>query len=229
MNRTLSALFPFNASFRDQRTRLKSFISQMPEYFLLWSMTLICSLFSSGIYADLAMGQPLPEVRIQSSGELILLNNDSSPVENSRASENSQIQYQPWDSKQLTGKVYLIQHIAGRSSAKEMNAPLIEQIKKAALPKGQYQTVTLVNNDDAIWGTRGFVQGKLESSKKTYPWSMMVLDDEGSARNVWSLSEKSSAIIVLDQQGIIRWIRDGSLNRQEQADVLSLIRQLIAR
>ena len=51
----------------------------------------------------------VPLVNIGDKGELVL--------------KEKEISYQPWQSKLLTGKVFLIQHIAGRSSAKELNAP----------------------------------------------------------------------------------------------------------
>ncbi len=76
--------------------------------------------------------------------------------------------YQNWNSAQLSGKVQVIQHIAGRSSAKDMNDPLIEAIKKAKLPHDRYQTTTIVNTDDALMGTAMFVRSSIEDSKKEF-------------------------------------------------------------
>lgn len=67
------------------------------------------------------------------------------------------------------GKVRVLQHIAGRTSAKEKNATLIEAIKSAKLPHDRYQTTTIVNTDDAIPGSGMFVRSSLESNKKLYP------------------------------------------------------------
>ncbi len=164
-------------------------------------------------YAAVVAETSLPAVSVQDGGELVL-NADN-------------IDYSPWKSQQLTGKVYVIQHIAGRSSAKALNAPLIDRIKAANLPKDRYQTVTIVNTDDAIWGTGGIVKGKLESSKEEFPWSMMVLDNEGVARSAWDLEEKSSAIIVVDTENRVRWVKDGALNDHEQQEVMTLIRRLL--
>ncbi|MDM3595129.1 YtfJ family protein, partial [Proteus mirabilis] len=61
--------------------------------------------------------------------------------------------YQNWNSGLLIGKVRTIQHIAGRSKAIEMNAPLIEAIKQAKVPQNSYQTTTIINTDYAIFGT----------------------------------------------------------------------------
>lgn len=49
-------------------------------------------------------------------------------------SQEGKFSYQEWKSQQLPGKVRTVQHIAGRSSAKELNAPLIEAIKKRIFP-----------------------------------------------------------------------------------------------
>lgn len=58
---------------------------------------------------NLKEATPVPLVQIAEQGELLVSGQD--------------IVYRPWQSKQLAGKVFLIQHIAGRSSAKELNAP----------------------------------------------------------------------------------------------------------
>lgn len=88
------------------------------------------------------------------------------------------------------GKVRVLQHIAGRTSAKEKNATLIEAIKSAKLPHDRYQTTTIVNTDDAIPGSGMFVRSSLESNKKLYPWSQFIVDSNGVARGAWQLDEK---------------------------------------
>ncbi|MCU8649947.1 YtfJ family protein, partial [Escherichia coli] len=62
-------------------------------------------------------GQRVPPVGIADRGELIL--------------DKDQFSYKNWNSAQLPGKVRVLQHIAGRTSAKEKNATLIEAIKSA--------------------------------------------------------------------------------------------------
>jgi YtfJ family uncharacterized protein len=99
------------------------------------------------------------------------------------------------------GKVRVVQHIAGRSSAKEKNANLIEAIKAAGFPHDRYQTTTIVNTDDAIPGTGMFVRNSIESNKKLFPWSQFIVDSNGLVRKAWQLDEKSSAIVVLDKTG----------------------------
>ena len=83
-------------------------------------------------------GQRVPPIGITDRGELVL--------------DKDQFSYKTWNSAQLVGKVRVLQHIAGRTSAKEKNATLIEAIKSAKLPHDRYQTTTIVNTDDAVQG-----------------------------------------------------------------------------
>jgi len=200
------------AQVHQRRFKLNKQITQWMSFVQIGFFALFASLAFQAT-ASVVTGAALPAVSIQSSGELVL--------------SGDSIGYSPWRSQQLTGKVYVIQHIAGRSSAKALNAPLIERIKAANLPQAHYQTVTIVNTDDAIWGTGGIVKGKLESSKEEFPWSMMVLDKDGVARSAWDLDEGSSAIIVVDGDNRVRWMKDGVLNEQEQQSVMDLVQELL--
>lgn len=145
-------------------------------------------------------GQRVPPVGIADRGELIL--------------ENDKFSYKSWNNAQLPGKVRILQHIAGRTSAKEKNATLIEAIKAAKLPHDVYQTTTIVNTDDAIPGSGMFVRSSLESNKKLYPWSQFIVDSNGVARKAWQLDEESSAIAVLDKDGRVQWAKDGALTQK---------------
>jgi len=136
--------------------------------------------------------------------------------------------YQNWNSAQLSGKVRVIQHIAARSSAKDMNDPLIEAIKIAKLPHDRYQTTTIVNTDDALMGTAMFVRSSIEDSKKEFPWSQFIVDSDGNVRKAWDLQPKGSAIVVLDKQGRIQFAKDGALTPEEVQQVISKLHQLLA-
>ncbi|WP_436857992.1 YtfJ family protein [Citrobacter tructae] len=160
-------------------------------------------------------GQRVPPVGVADRGEL-LLNKD-------------EFSYKSWNSAQLPGKVRILQHIAGRSSAKEKNATLIEAIKSAKLPHDTYQTTTIVNTDDAIPGTSMFVRSSLESNKKLYPWSQFIVDSNGVARKAWQLDEESSAIVVLDKDGRVQWAKDGGLTQQEVQQVIDLLHKLLSK
>lgn len=160
-------------------------------------------------------GQRVPPIGITDRGELILQNDDFS--------------YKNWNSAQLAGKVRILQHIAGRTSAKEKNAALIEAIKSAKLPHDRYQTTTIVNTDDAIPGSGMFVRSSLESNKKLYPWSQFIVDSDGVARGAWQLDKESSAIVVLDKDGRVQWAKDGALTQEEVQQVIGLLHKLLSK
>ena len=158
--------------------------------------------------------QRVPPVGIADRGELLL--------------DNDKFSYKSWNSAQLPGKVRVVMHIAGRSAAKEKNAALIEAIKSAKFPHDRYQTTTIVNTDDAIPGSGMFVRSSLESNKKLYPWSQIIVDSNGAARQAWQLEEEGSAIVVLDKTGRVQWAKDGALTQEEVQQVIALLQRLLA-
>lgn len=158
---------------------------------------------------NISLGSVLPNVVVQEHGEIVIKNDSTA--------------YQKWSSQGLKGKVRVIHAIAGRSSAKEMNAPLMAAITAAKFPEQSYQTTSIINQDDAIWGTGSFVKSSAEDSKKEFPWSSMVLDENGTVAKTWELTPESSAIIVQDKQGKVLFVKEGALNESEVKQVLKLI------
>ena len=162
---------------------------------------------------NLSIGATVPDVKVGAYGEIVM--------------QGKGIAYQPWASQNMLGKVRVIQAIAGRSSAKEMNAPLMSAITAAKFPQESYQTTTIINQDDSIWGTGSFVKSSAQDSKQEFPWSSMVLDKDGKVASTWALQEESSAIIVQDKQGKILFIKEGALTTDEINQVIQLIQQNI--
>ncbi len=160
---------------------------------------------------NIQLGQTVPAATVSEYGEVVLNGDDTA--------------YQNWQSQNMIGKVRIIQAIAGRSSAKEMNAPLMEAITAADFPKDSYQTTTIINQDDAIWGTGSFVKSSAQDSKKEFAWSSIVLDENGNVAKRWQLQPESSAIIVQDKHGKVLFVKEGALNQSEISQVISLVKQ----
>lgn len=167
----------------------------------------------SALAHDIELGERVPAVGVNDKGELIL--------------QQEKFSYKNWNSAQLSGKVRVVQHIAGRSSAKEMNAALVEAIKAAKLPHDRYQTTTIVNTDDAIPGTSMFVRSSINSNKQQYPWSQFIVDSNGNVQHAWQLKQGGSAIMVLDKTGQVKYVKDGALSQQEVQQVISLVKSLL--
>ncbi len=164
---------------------------------------------------NFVIGKPVTPVMISERGELHL-------------NKDGDFFYTKWDTAKLAGKVRVMQYIAGRKSAKKKNSLLINAVKDADFPEDRFQPTTIVNTDDAIPGSGFFVRGKIEKNKKNYPWAQFIVDSDGLARKAWQLKEESSTIVVLDNRGRVRWAKDGSLTPDEVAQVIALVRQLIA-
>ncbi len=163
---------------------------------------------------NISVGEELSNVSVKNYGEIILNSEDDTA-------------YQAWKTSDMLGKVRVIQAIAGRSSSKEMNAPLMAAITAAKFDEDDYQTTTIINQDDSIWGTGSFVKSSAEDSKQEFPWSSMVLDEEGKVAEAWDLAEESSAIIVQDQDGEVLFVKEGSLSEAEIKQVIALISENI--
>lgn len=155
------------------------------------------------------VGEPIPAASVADKGEITL--------------QGDEIIYQDWSSTKLSGKVRIVQAIAGRSAAKEMNADLIQAITAADFPQDKYQTTTIINQDDAIWGTGGFVKSSAEDSKRDFSWSSMVLDANGQVHATWELQSKNSAIIVLDKDSRVLFVKEGKLSPQEIEQAITLV------
>ena len=162
---------------------------------------------------NFTVGQRLAPVGVDDKGEL----NDV----------NDTFSYNKWNSAKLPGKVRIVQHMAGRSSAKALNEPLITAIRAANLPHDSYQTTTIINTDDAIIGTGMFVRKSIESGKREFPWSQVIVDSNGTVKKAWELQPESSAVVVLDKNGVIKFAKDGQLSPQEVQQVITLVDKLV--
>lgn len=73
-----------------------------------------------------------------------------------------------------------------------------------------------------------FVRSSIESNKKLYPWSQFIVDSNGVARNARQLKEEG-AVIVLDKDGRVQWVKDGALTQQEVQQVVDLLHKLLSK
>ncbi len=162
---------------------------------------------------NIKVAQTLPVAKVANYGELVV--------------ENAGIVYKTWQSERLAGKVRVIQAIAGRRSAKALNAPLMSAITAQQFDKNAYQTTTIINQNDAVWGTSSFVKSSAKDSKKEFSWSSIVLDEDGTVAKAWQLKNESSFIAVLNKQGQVLFAHEGALSQEKIAQVLKIIKDNI--
>ncbi|MCW0468691.1 YtfJ family protein [Vibrio chagasii] len=112
----------------------------------------------------------------------------------------TELQDQAWATRIFWVKSVSFKLSQAAAFPKELNAPLMAAITASKFSEDSYQTTTIINQDDAIWGTGSFVKSSKRLSKEKFPWSSMVLDENGTVASSWALKEESSAIIVQDKQ-----------------------------
>ena len=78
---------------------------------------------------------------------------------------------------------------------------------KTDLPQGAFLSTTILNLDEAMWGTSGLVVSELKSNKKEFPNAVLVADADGVGRKQWQLEEENSAVIVTDPQGVVHTVQ----------------------
>lgn len=162
---------------------------------------------------NLVIGKAPLTINDVQSGEVLLNGNN--------------VQYQAWNSDRLNGKVRVVQHMAGRISVKSMNDPLMDKIKAAKFPHDKYQTTTIVNIADATLGMSSMAKSKTERGKKDFPYTMVVVDDNGKVKQHWQLQPENALILVLDKNGIVRFAKEGKLSEQENQQVIDLVSDLL--
>ena len=118
----------------------------------------------------------------------------------------------------------MIQAIAGRSASKEMNAPFMKSITAQKFDTKDYQTTTIINQDDAMWGSGGFVKSSAQDSKKEFSWSSLVLDENGVAAKAWQLKKENSIIIIVDKSSKVIFVHEGALSKDEIKYAISTIK-----
>ncbi len=172
------------------------------------------------------VGEKLPEITIKEKGVMIP---EYDIVEDRMVfRKDGRISYQEWGSKELSGRIRTIYHLAARDGIDQINEPYIDALIKAklpeALPDSPYKTITILNLDDALWGTSGIAGRRLEKSQREFPYACYVADEDGLAIKTWGLKEKESAVIVLDPEDRVIFFKEGKLNKEEIQTAVALIK-----
>lgn len=160
--------------------------------------------------SNVVVGEHFPLVNVANKGEVQV--------------DNGEFSYSDWSSAQLDGRVIVVQHLAGRTSTKELNDPLMNIIADANFTPDVYNTATIVDTDDAVWGTSVIVNSSLKDNKEMYPTAIFVIDADGSTREQLELPKESSSIFLLNKEGKVLFAKDGALTENEITEVMGMIR-----
>jgi uncharacterized protein len=157
----------------------------------------------------LTLGEPIPDLQIDNLGEIQL--------------SDDEVSYTPWQLDVPDKKVHVLQYMAGTMSASKLNSPFTDALKDGIDYSGYYVT-TIINLDDAMWGSKGFVRAEIEKNKRRYPLSSLILDDEGIGKETWNIDDKTSTIVVADSSGSIIYLKHGAMSEDEIERTLELIK-----
>ncbi|WP_373078255.1 YtfJ family protein [Zhongshania sp.] len=164
----------------------------------------------------LEIGGTLADVSIPTKGELVL--------------NKSKIDYKAWSTETIRrGSPALIFHLAARMSSDNIIAPLRSRLEERNFTPGSFQSISVVNINDAMWGTSGMVSGEMEKNKRAHPEATMVADDASRGLKAWQLKESSVAVILLDANGKIRYLKEGKLSSKDIDTIMSLLDKEIAQ
>jgi len=158
---------------------------------------------------QLSVNGKLPGLSIADKGELLL--------------NGGEYSYQPWHSGSNAGQVHVLQYFAGTRAGSKTFEPLTDQLQ-VEFPGRGYHVTTVINLDAAMWGTGGLVVSEAKASKKEYPLSSMVLDEEGSGVQAWGVGETGVLLVVMDPQGGIIYISHAALTDSDLAVTVALIK-----
>ncbi|WP_372860714.1 YtfJ family protein [Spongiibacter sp.] len=176
------------------------------------AFALLCS---SGLSAALEVGGSLPALNIPSRGELVLT--------------GDKVSYTPWSSATIrSGSPALIFHMAARMSSDATIAPLRTRLESAGYAPGVFQSISVVNLDDALWGTSGMVASELTKNKRAHPEAVLVADDAGRGLAAWNLKSKGVAVILLNAKGEISYLKQGKLSKSDIDTIINKLNSEIA-
>ncbi len=173
------------------------------------------ALFGSINGYALELGGTLADISIPTKGELIL--------------NKSKVDYKAWSTSTISrGTPALIFHLAARMSSDKIIDPLRTRLEQENFTPGSFQSISVVNIDDAMWGTAGLVGSEMEKNKRAHPEAIMVADDASRGLKAWELQKGTVAVILLDASGKIRYLKEGKLHSSDIDTILSLLKTEIA-
>lgn len=170
---------------------------------------LAASVFCIAVNAQpIAPGSPVPELIIEDRGELVLNGDD--------------IVYQSWSSNAKPGTVHILQYMAATRGASKIYSQFTDMLSEK-FEETDFHITTVLNLDDATWGTSGFVVSEIESNKREFPRATLVLDEDGDGRKAWKLAKKSAALAILNKDGQVLYFIQDPMSDANLEDMLALV------
>lgn len=173
------------------------------------------SLISASALA-LQQGQPLPPLDIPSKGEFIL--------------SGDKISYSSWSSSQIIkGSPALVFHMPARMAADNIIAPLKQRLEQEDYADSDFQSVSVVNVAEAMWGTKGLINSELAKNKKEHPSAVIVADDQGRGVKAWNVGPRDVVIAVINTEGKIKHLHKGKMDKGQIDTIIRELNEEVAK
>lgn len=154
-------------------------------------------------------GQTLPNIQFNDLGQLQL-------------DQQGDVIYQPFSSKQLQGKRWLVQYIAPRLHVGSLNRALNDKMNQANQGRS-CQTASIINLDNALWGTKHIALAQMKKEFKLNTHCILVADNQSLGIKRWSIPKKSNVNWVIDEQGTIIFYHEGKLSAAQMQHIIDLL------
>ena len=164
--------------------------------------------------SPIRLGEVLPEVQL--AGDTV----------GALAIVDGRIHYEPWSTRDLTGKPRIVYHLAARPGIDKIHAALFAALSDLQIDPDTFVTLTLLNGDDVSFGVTGIARSEFEKNKRKYPAGEFVFDGDSSAQRRWQLARKSSAVILVDDRGRVLFFKDGPLSDEETRGLIEQVKQV---
>lgn len=159
--------------------------------------------------ASIEQDKGLPSLIIDDKGEIFLVDEGT--------------EFKIWNSDNLTGKLHILHYMSANISGRAINKDFTDATKTLLTYGDKYLITTILNLDDAYWGTSSFVIHELKKNKEKYPYASLVVDKEAYGRKHWSLQKNSSNIAVINKKGKVIFFKEGPLSEEEVKSTIKLI------
>lgn len=192
-----------------------SLTNPVPSLFLAKCLAAILALtLASSPSLALDVGSTVPAFKIDKPGEVIIAGDELTKA--------------PWQSEAIGGgQPALVFYLPARASSEDDIDPLRKKLDKEDYAPGSFHSITVVNLDDALWGTSGFVESQVGKNKRAHPRATMVLDQKGTGRKALQLPKKTTVVFLVDAEGRVLDYREGALTAKTAEEVITLLHQQI--
>lgn len=157
-----------------------------------------------------SLNETLPELTIDDKGELLL--------------KGGEFSYGSWTAGGNRGEVQVLQYIPGTLGGKKLFKSFTDMLK-VEFPTGSLQVTTIINMDDAMWGTSGMINSEIQTNKEKFPSSTFVLDKEGIGNKVWELGKKGAVLAVIDKTGSVIYLTREAISEQGVIAAMAIVKE----